>query len=145
MDRRIGGEFSATFGYTWAESVYESNPNDPLSVGQQLVDVPRNLGSAALTYEDPRGWRISTDARYVSATEWPNADQTNPGFPYQASADPHFVLDPAATYPIKKGFEAYVQIQNLLDRHYIANPGPYNPPENGTPFLALVGARLTWR
>jgi outer membrane receptor protein involved in Fe transport len=143
VDWRIGAGFSATLGYTWAESVYQSNPTDPLSIGQQLVDVPRNLVSGALTYENPQGWRMSTDARYVSATAWANADHTNPGFPYQASADPHFVLDLAGTYPIRKGFEAYVQIQNLLDRHYIANPGPYNPPEYGTPFLALVGVRLT--
>jgi outer membrane receptor protein involved in Fe transport len=139
---RIGGGFSTTLGYTWAESVYQSNPTDPASVGQQLVDVPRNLASAALTYEDVHGWRVSTDARWISATAWANADHANPGFPYQASADPHFVLDMAATYPVRKGFEAYLQIQNLLNRHYIVNPGPYNPPQYGTPFLALVGVRL---
>ena len=140
---RIGGGFSTTLGYTWAESVYRSNPTDPLSVGQQLVDVPRNLVSGAVTYEHISGWRVSTDARWISATEWANADHTNPGFPYQASADSHFVVDLAATYPVKKGIEAYVRIQNLLDRRYIVNPGPYNPPEYGTPFLAMFGVRLT--
>jgi outer membrane receptor protein involved in Fe transport len=145
VDWRIAGGLAATLGYTWAESIYRSNPDDPLSVGQQLVDVPRNLGSAAISYEDPGGWRISSDGRYVSATEWANPDHTNPGFPYQASADSHFVLDLAATYPINQSLEAFVQIQNLLDRHYIANPGPYNPPQYGTPFEALVGTRLTWK
>ncbi|MGH8133399.1 MAG: TonB-dependent receptor, partial [Steroidobacteraceae bacterium] len=141
----IGGGFSTTLGYTWAESVYKSNPTDPLSVGQQLVDVPRNLASAALTYEDKRGWRLSADARYISATNWADADHTNPGFPYQAAADPHFVMDLAATYPVKDTVEIYLQIQNLLDRHYIVNPGPYNPPEYGTPFQAFVGARVKLR
>jgi outer membrane receptor protein involved in Fe transport len=140
---KIGGGFSTTLGYTWAESVYQSNPTDPLSVGQQLVDVPRNLASAQLAYQADRGWRVATDARWISATAWANADHTNPGYPYPASADPHFVLDLAATYPIRTGLEAYLQIQNLFDRHYIVNPGPYNPPEYGTPFLALVGVRLT--
>jgi outer membrane receptor protein involved in Fe transport len=140
---RIGGGFSTTLGYTWAQSVYQSNPTDPLSVGQQLTDVPRNSASAAFTYEDTSGWRVSTDARYVSATSWANAEHTNPGFPYQAAADPHFVVDLAASYPIKPGFALYLQIQNLLDRHYIVNPGPYNPPEYGTPFQAFFGARIT--
>jgi outer membrane cobalamin receptor len=142
---RIGGGFSTTLGYTWAKSIYQSNPTDPLSVGQQLTDVPRNSASAALTYEDTRGWRVSTDARYVSATSWANADHTNPGFPYQAAADPHLVVDLAASYPIKPNFALYLQIENLLDRHFIVNPGPYNPPEYGTPFQAFFGARITLR
>ncbi|MGH8208892.1 MAG: TonB-dependent receptor [Steroidobacteraceae bacterium] len=140
---KIGGGFSTTLGYTWADSVYKSNPTDPLSVGQQLTDVPRNTASAALTYQNSQGWRVSTDALWVSATSWANADHTNPGFPYQAAADPHFVMDVAATYPVRESLEIYLQVQNLLDRHYIVNPGPFNPPEYGTPFLAFVGVRVT--
>ena len=140
---RIGGGFSTTLGYTWAQSVYTSNPTDPLSVGQQLVDVPRNSASAAFTYEDIRGWRISTDARYVSATSWANAEHTNPGFPYQAAADPHFVVDLAASYPLGPRLTLYAQLENLLDRRHIVNPGPYNPPQYGTPFQAFLGARFT--
>ena len=144
LNWRMGGGFSTTLGYTWAQSVYKSNPTDPLSVGQQLTDVPRNSASAALTYEDARGWRVATDARYVSATSWANAEHTDPGFPYQAAADPHFVVDLAASYPIKPNFAIYLQVENLLDRHYIVNPGPYNPPEYGTPFEAFFGARITF-
>jgi len=140
---RIGGGFSSTVGYTWAQSVYTSNPTDPLSVGQQLTDVPRNSASAAVTYESTRGWRISTDTRYVSATAWTNAEHTNPGFPYQAAADPHFVVDLDASYPINTRLTIYLQIENLLDRHYIVNPGPFNPPEYGTPFQVFFGARVS--
>jgi outer membrane cobalamin receptor len=140
---KIGGGFSTELSYTWAESVYKSNPTDPLSVGQQLQDVPRNTASAALTYQNKRGWRLSTDARRVSATSWTSADHTDPGFPYQAAADPHFVMDLAATYPIRDRVQVYLQIQNVLDRHYIVNPGPYNPPQYGTPFEAFAGVRIT--
>ncbi len=140
---RLHGGLSTTLGYTWAQSVYTSNPTDPLSVGQQLTDVPRNSASAALSYEDTRGWRIATDTRYVSATSWANAEHSNPGFPYQAAADPHFVVDVAASYPINRHFTIYLQVENLLDRHFIVNPGPYNPPEYGTPFQAFFGARIT--
>ena len=143
LDWRIGGGFSTTLGYTWAQSTYESNPTDPASVGNQLTDVPKNTASAALTYENPQGWRVSTDARYISASAWANPEHTDPGFPYQASSDPQFVVDLAAHYPIKQTFEVYLQLQNLFDRHFIVNPGPYNQPQYGTPFLLFAGARLT--
>lgn len=42
------------------------------------------------------------------------------------------------------GVEAYVQIQNLLNRRYIVNPGPYNPPQYGTPFEAFAGLRFAF-
>ncbi|HVW70313.1 MAG TPA: TonB-dependent receptor [Steroidobacteraceae bacterium] len=143
MSWSLGRGFATTLGYTWAQSVYRSNPTDPASVGQQLTDVPRNSASAALSYESAGGWRVSTDARYISATAWANAEHTDPGFPYQASADPHFVIDLAASYPINGSLSLYAQAENLLDRRYIVNPGPYNPPEYGTPFELFFGVRLT--
>jgi outer membrane receptor protein involved in Fe transport len=145
VDWVIGGGFSTVLGYTWAESVYTSNPTFPGSVGQQLQDVPRNLASAAVAYQIEHGWRVATDALWVSATSWASADHSNPGFPYQAAADPHLVVDVSATYPVREQFAVYLQLQNLLNRRYIVNPGPYNPPESGTPFAAFAGVRMTFK
>ena len=142
---KLGNGLSATVGYTWAQSIYRSNPTDPGSVGQQLVDVPRNLASLALQYENPSGWRVATNAQYISATAWANPDHTDPGFPYQASADTSFLVGLSGGYNIRPNVEAYAQIQNLFDRHLIVNPGPYNPPQYGTPFLAMVGVRATFK
>lgn len=128
--------------FTAAGSVYVANPTDPLSVGQQLTDVPKSLASAALTYQNTQGWRVSMDALSVSATSWTSADHTDPGFPYQAAADPHVVVDAAASVPLSASLETYLQIQNLLNRRYIVNPGPYNPPQTGTPFQAFIGVRI---
>jgi outer membrane receptor protein involved in Fe transport len=145
IDWKIAAGWSTTLGYTFADSVYTSNPTDPASVGQQLQDVPRNTTSAALTYESQQHWRVSTDARWISKTQWANAEHTDPGFPYQASADAHLVLDLAGGYQLTSRSQVYLQIQNLLDRHYIVNPGPYNPPQFGTPFEVFAGVRLTLR
>jgi outer membrane cobalamin receptor len=145
IDWVIGRGFSTVLGYTWAESVYTSNPTFPGSVGQQLQDVPRNLASAALAYRNERGWRVATDALWVSATSWASADHSDPGFPYQAAADPHLVVDLSASYPINEQCSLHLKIQNLLDRHYIVNPGPYNPPESGTPLAAYAGVRVTFQ
>lgn len=145
LDWDLGAGFGTTLAYTGAHSIYTANPTDPLSVGQQLTDVPRSTFSAAGTYRDDRGWRVSTDARYITATSWASADHTNPGFPYQAAADPHFVLDLSGSYPIRENAHVYLQIQNVLNRHYIVNPGPYNPPEYGTPFEAFAGVRISFQ
>ncbi len=142
LDWRIADGWTTTLGYTFADSVYTSNPTDPLSVGQQLQDVPRNTASAALTYTSQDRWRISTDARWLSKTQWANAEHTNPGFPYQASADSHLVVDLAGTYQVTAKIQFYLQVQNLLDRSYIVNPGPYNPPQLGTPLEVFAGVRL---
>ncbi len=139
---KITHNLSTSLNYTWAESLYTANPRDIASIGQQLTDVPRSLVSVALSYQDDSGWRIAADTRYISATSWTNADHTDPGFPYQASADPHYVIDLSAMIPVKDHIELNMQVQNLLDRRYIVNPGPYNPPQYGTPFEAYIGIRI---
>jgi len=139
---KLAERWSATAGYTYAQSVYQANPTDPASVGQQLQDVPRTTVSTSLAYDTGGSVRVSTDARWLSATAWANADHTNPGAPYQASADPHLVVDLAATYRLREAVDVYAQVQNVLNRRYIVNPGPYNPPERGTPFEAYVGLRI---
>ncbi len=55
----IGHGFSTDLAYTLADSIVRRNPLDPLSVGQQIIDVPRQSASASLTYVAPRGWRVS--------------------------------------------------------------------------------------
>lgn len=143
LDWKFGAGWTSTFAYTFADSVYQSNPENPASVGQQLQDVPRHTVSAALTYQSHKGWRLSTDARWVSATSWAFPDHSDPGFPYQPSADAHLVVDAAGSYALRDDTEIFLQIQNLLDHRYIVNPGPYNPPEYGTPFEAFAGVRVT--
>ncbi len=141
---KIDTSLSARLGYTFADSVYKANPDDPASVGLQLTDVPRNTITGGLAYQNEDGWRIATDARWVSTTAWANTDHTDPGMPYQAAADSHFIVDLSGSYPILTNLTAYVQVQNLFDRRYIVNPGPYNPPEYGTPFEAFAGFRVAF-
>ncbi len=140
---KIARGWFSSMAYTFADSVYQSNPNDTASVGQQLTDVPRHTLSASLSYQSVAGWRLAGDARYISATSWASADHTDPGFPNQAAADPHLVIDMAARYRLRENLEALAQVQNLLNRRYIVNPGPYNPPEYGTPFALFVGLRYS--
>lgn len=146
-DWDIGSGVSAILGYTFADSIILNDPLDPQAVGHQLHDVPRHKAEGGITYRDPQGWRIATQLRWVSRT-WENDDHVLQPFTdprtTKAASDSHFVVDIAASYPVLKNVEAYLRIQNLFDRRYIANPGPWNPMTIGTPFEAFAGLHATF-
>jgi len=141
----IGTGVTASLAYTLADSVVESNPLDPASVGQQIVDVPRNEVAASLSYRNPQGWQVATQAYWVDRTDWASPDHTNPGYPGAISADPHFLVDLTGTYPLTVRVAVYLNIPNLFDRHYIATS--YSAPSaqvTGAPFELFAGIRATW-
>ncbi|HUO01472.1 MAG TPA: TonB-dependent receptor, partial [Rhizomicrobium sp.] len=139
----IGGGFAANAAYTFADSVVKKNPFDPQSVGQQIIDVPRNRVGGGLSYTAPGGWRIGTAAEFVSRTDWASPDHTDPGYPGKISADPHFVMSLSASYPVWRRADAYVEIQNLTDTRYVATSySAPSPQAYGTPFEAFGGLRI---
>ena len=141
----IGGGFSTNLAYTLADSVVKSNPVDPLSIGQQIIDVPRNRVAASLTYKDTKGWKVSTQVSWVDRTDWASPDHTDPGYPGKIAADSHFLVDVSGSYPVTQNVEVYLKIQNLLDRNYIATS--YSAPSaqvKGAPFEIFSGVRLTF-
>jgi outer membrane receptor protein involved in Fe transport len=128
-----GNGWTLNAGYTYADSTITQSVLDPASVGKQQGGIPRNKFSAGLTYEGAGGWRISPQVRWVSKS-WGDNDNTLP-------VDAHVVADLAASYPITRNLETYVQIENLFDRNYIADNSGFEAPRRGTPFTAFVGAR----
>ena len=137
-DWDIGSGFTAGLAYTYTDSHYTSDPEDPTAVGERLEGVPMHNVSGQLTYVAATDWRVSTDLRYVSKSFGDAHPADN------LVQDAHFVVDLSAAYPITHNLQAYVQIQNLLDRRYIANNSG-GAPILGTPFEALGGFRLSLR
>ena len=129
-----GNGWTLNAGYTYADSTITQSVLDPASVGKQQGGIPRNKLSGGVTYEGLGGWRISPQVRWVSKS-WGDNDNTLP-------VDAHVVADLAASYPITKKLEAFVQIENLFDRRYVADNNGFEPPRIGTPLTAFVGARL---
>jgi len=135
---------SANLAYTYADSVVKRNPLDPASVGQQIVDVPKNKVAAGIFYRSARGWHLATQVYWVDRTDWASPDHTNPGYPGATSADAHFLADATGSYSLAKGIELYLKIQNLFDRHYIATS--YSAPSAqvmGAPFEVFSGLRVS--
>ena len=137
LDWRLSRSLTGTLAYTYADSVVTDNPEDPLSVGLQQAGVPKHRFSAGIDWAGPRGIRISPRVRYVSRT---NGDAD--GFLH---TDPHVVFDLAASAPVVKQVEAFVQIENLFDRRYVGTNDGFSPPLLGTPFTALGGLRIKLR
>jgi outer membrane receptor protein involved in Fe transport len=134
----IGSGFSTVLAYTFADSHYTADPVDPTAVGERLEGVPRHNVSGSLTYAAPGGWRVSANLRWVS-TSYGDAHPDD-----NLKLDAHFVVDASATYPITDNIDVYSQIQNLLDRKYIANNGG-GAPIYGTPFEIMSGFRVTFK
>jgi len=130
---KITTGLSGTLNYTYANSVVTSNPVDPKSVGLQVQSVPRYQLAGGLSYVAPAKWRLAADARYIDTT-YGDSDNTL----VQPS---HLVVDLSGAYPITDKIEAYLQLDNILNRRYIALNDGGSPPQFGTPFGAFVGVR----
>jgi outer membrane receptor protein involved in Fe transport len=134
IDWDVGAGFSTELTYTYADSHYTANPVDPTAVGERLEGVPLHNAGANLTYSAPSGWQATTILRYISKS-YGDAHPED-GLIQQA----HFVVDVSGSYPLTRNVQGYVQVQNLFNRHYIANNGG-GPPILGTPFEVMVGLR----
>lgn len=135
IDWDIGGGFSTKLTYTYADSHYTANPIDPEAVGGRLEGVPLHNAGATLSYTDPDGWQAVTVLRYISKSF---------GDPIAADGliqQAHFVVDVSGSYPIRDNLLAYVKIQNLFDRRYIASNGG-GAPILGTPLEVMGGLHV---
>ena len=144
VDYDFGQGFIGRLDYRLADSAPLKNPADPGSVGKQIIDVPLHTISAGLSYLAPKGWRVAVLGTYMTPTAWASPDHTYPGYPGKTSADAHFVLNASGSYPITPSIEAFVQVQNLLDRWYVVTS--YSAPSAqsfGTPFSVFAGIRVT--
>jgi outer membrane receptor protein involved in Fe transport len=129
---------TAGIAYTYADSHYTSDPEDPTAVGERLEGVPMHNVSGHVAYQAPAGWRIATDLRWVSKSY----GDAHPDDGLIQNA--HFVMDVSGSYPLTHSLQVYVQMQNVTDSRYIANNGG-GVPILGTPFEVMSGFRLALR
>lgn len=129
----ISPQWSATLGYTFADSTIVASEFDPASVGKQQGGIPRNRVSGSVTYASAAGWRVTPQLRWLSKS-WGDNDNTFP-------VDQHVVVDLAASYPVTRKLNAFVQVENLFDKRYIADNSGFELPRIGTPFSAVAGLR----
>ena len=131
---RPSTKLDATLGYTYADSAITRNAEDPASIGVQQPGIPRHRISAGLDWTGPYRIKLSPRVRYLSST---NGD---PDAIYLTDA--HVIADLAASAPLKRGIEAFIQIENLFDRRYIGTNDGFTAPLYGKPLTVQGGFRL---
>ena len=101
-DWDVGSGVTAGLAYTYADSHYTSNPEDPTAVGERLEGVPMHNVSGHVAYQAPAGWRVATALRWVSMSY----GDAHPADGQIQNA--HFVMDVSGSYP-------------LIAMHYLGN------------------------
>ena len=136
IDWRVTEHLHAIINYAYADSVIRDNPLDPASIGHQLGGVPRQTAAVSLAYSASRV-RLASRMRWVQKSYADN-DHTLP-------VDAHFLVDLSASYALTGALEPFVEIENLLDRHYVADNSGFSAPQLGTPLTVFAGLRATFR
>lgn len=99
--------------YAYIDSRILENAADPLSVGKQLTDAPRNIVGLGMTAQQG-AWTGHIDARYVSHIYW-TAQNTDVVEGVPGSYDAYTMVNANAGYEFQKGMRAVLALNNLLD------------------------------
>jgi outer membrane receptor protein involved in Fe transport len=137
VDYTIARTLSANVGYTFTIAEITDNPNDPASVGLQLAGVPRNRFGAGLAYDAPWGLKAAGRLRWVEKT-YGDTLHTLP-------QDQYTVVDASLSYRVVKGTDLFLNVENILDKTYVADNNGFSPPQLGTPRTVFGGVRATFR
>jgi outer membrane receptor protein involved in Fe transport len=119
-------------GYQFSDSKV-ANSLDTALVGLRIPQVPRHATSLALGYEGPR-WSASGVGRYVGRQFDDDLNQ----FPMSG----YLTADTMIRCRLRRGAEAYIAAENLLDRSFAIAATPVE--QIGAPRLVRVGVRMRW-
>ena len=137
LNWQVAPHLSTILGYTYADSIVTANTEDPSSIGVQQPGIPKNRATVGVDWSTVHGIEVSPHLRYLSRT---SGDPDN-----IYHTDPHFIADLAMTAPITKRVQAFVQIENLLNRTYVGTNDGFTAPLYGKPFTAVAGFRVKLR
>lgn len=123
-------------GYTFTDTEVTDNKDDPDLVGNRIEGAPRNVFTGSAGYNDPTGLALTFRIRSLGAQFQDISNETRLGA--------HTVVDAFASYRVRNGVKAFVEIENLLDEDYTAT-ALGGAPRRGAPFQINGGLRLTLR
>jgi outer membrane receptor protein involved in Fe transport len=124
-------EWTVTASYTFVDNRVLDAPGAPQLVGKHLAQDPSHRVSLALTFYQPRIVIASLQARFVGPQYEDDLNQLGmPGF---------LIVDLAVSRRLVENLEAYLAIENLLNREYLV--GRSGIDTIGRPFTARLGLR----
>lgn len=131
-DVRLSARWSATAGYTWADSVVIADPNPEL-LGKRIPEVPEHTGTVSVRYRGLKGTRADLRARVLSRSYGESANL--------AVSPAHRVVDLSVGQLLRGGFEVYALLENAFDEeYYLALTATAH--RSGLPRTLTFGVRL---
>ena len=124
----------ANAAYTLTHSRALDNPEDPISVGLQTANIPRNFAAAGIRWLPKPRWNVALQTRWMDRS-FGDSDHTLP-------QDSHFIADAHIDYQFTRMLQFFVSASNLFNRSFIATNSGFEPAKLGPPFQAFVGVRL---
>ena len=130
--------FELTSGYEFVAATVLSFPANPVLVGLEIPQVPRNTFTFQALYSDPSAasrWRrltLGLQGRFVGNQFDDDLNQLPLG--------KFFTLDAFLSRRVWHDTEAYVAVENIFDERYTVERTPV--PELGPPILFRVGFRV---
>lgn len=126
---------SITGGYQFARATVTQFTQQPILVGKWIPQVPRNTATLQATASSSRWGLLSLQAR-TSGRQYDDDANTHILHPYTS-------FDVYASHSFGRRWEAFVSVENLLDRSIDVGRTPIRTL--GTPQLASFGLQLTLR
>lgn len=147
LARLLSGDLSAYFNYAHNQAAFTSSfVSDiagPVTAGQPLAGVPKNLMSTGFIWQR-EGWRFNADGRFV---DHQYIDQLFAGTPTATTIKAYFVLNLGVSKVIKldspglpKQFKLALNIDNVFDRRYLNTAFTDTDNSNNNFVRGIVGA-----
>ncbi|GEP45181.1 TonB-dependent receptor [Brevifollis gellanilyticus] len=111
----ITDEWRVFGGYTYLDSEVRKS-NNPLEVGHEVLNTPKQSASIWTVYDLPHGFQVGLGAQFTDTRFSSNASTAReaPGF---------CLFDAMIGYEVNKNFSLRVNIYNLADEEYIDRVG----------------------
>lgn len=120
--------------YTLTHSRALENPEDPVSIGLQTANIPRNFAAAGLRWLPATRWNVALQSRWLDKS-FGDSDHT-------LTQDSHFIADAHVDYQLNRMMQIFASASNLFDRTYIATNSGFEPPKLGPPLQVFAGVRI---
>ena len=137
LDQNTTGRDHSGFSYTY--TIGEINGDNTLTGaldGDELRDIPQNVASLRVGFENANGWNNYVVAKYIdSMCVSTGCNNRSNQFDQTESL---FVTDVISRYAVNNDMTVYVKVQNLFDKQSIVARSPHGARPN-KPQTASVG------
>ncbi|MBR7781340.1 catecholate siderophore receptor Fiu [Undibacterium luofuense] len=135
----INRDWLVSAGYAYMKTSVQAGPAVTANGENNLAYAPKQAFTLWSSYQVQKGWKIGGGARFVDAL----LRGTDGAVGTPAKSDSYWVLDAMTSYSVNKNIDLQLNINNLLDKTYVAaiNKSGYRYTP-GTPRAVTLGVNV---